>query len=459
MDGSDNWDYICSIDPEGTRDAATNYPAFNFVNTYGRKANLEGTAYGEGWYLPTIAELYEVSKNNTKIQDSLDSIGADSIGGLYWSSSPEDVASYVFQIIDPNYMNNNNIKSRMIDEFYLSCKSNENDVLALKGIYTVFYDYIYKIPEITSVEIPTVKSGYTGTVSVIINGKNFVGPDFNIDQLYSSKTLSSVYLIDDTEIGAEIYCNGYSENVTFSIGSSSVTATLKVEEQKPGPEIITKEDIGKIVLSDGSFVSKEDFNSSTMTPVAVIAGFKNEGRDVIALGLKRSSADLIWAKKGTIGYNTNFTELQSESLGNNIYTGNVDGYYNWEYICSIDPEGSQDAATNYPAYNFANTYGEFAGLTGTKYSKGWYLPTIAELAEIRKNRDIIQASLDVVGGFKIFTSSVYYYLSSNQSPGISGVALDQQCLSLHMNDPNEGFLSGGKASKLSERRILVIRTL
>ena len=139
-----------------------------------------------------------------------------------------------------------------------------------------------------------------------------------------------------------------------------------------------------------------------------------------------------------------------------IITGNVDGAYNWDYICSVDPEGTQDAAINYPAFNFANTYGEFAGLTGTKYTDGWYLPTIAELEEIRKNRNIIQATLDVVGGFKIVTSSVWYYLSSNQCDGIDDIELETLRGSWHMNVG--GVLWAGKASKSNQERVLVIRT-
>ena len=94
-DGSDNWEYIKSIDPAGAADAATNYPAFQWVNQYNTQyaAQLGGTNFA--WYMPSLAELCEVYKNRTAINASLikirglDSNYADESLGTswYWSSS------------------------------------------------------------------------------------------------------------------------------------------------------------------------------------------------------------------------------------------------------------------------------------------------------------------------------------------------------------------------------------
>ena len=169
--------------------------------------------------------------------------------------------------------------------------------------------------------------------------------------------------------------------------------------------IFTDDYIGRIVLSDGTFVSKENFNSSTMTPVAVVAGLKNDGSQIIAVGLQKGTS-LRWAPSGTTGYNTKFTGIQGTET-----SGDMDGSDNWEYICSVDTSGTQDAKTNYPAFNYANTYGQTAGLTGTDFAYGWYLPAIAELKTVYDNKSVIQTSLDVVGGFTIGTS---YYWSSTE---------------------------------------------
>ena len=107
-DGSDNWEYIKSIDPAGAADAATNYPAFHWVNQYNTQyaAQLGGTNFA--WYMPSLAELCEVYKNRDAINASLatirglDSNYADESLGTswFWSSSQGsydyDYAWYVY---------------------------------------------------------------------------------------------------------------------------------------------------------------------------------------------------------------------------------------------------------------------------------------------------------------------------------------------------------------------------
>ena len=80
-DGSDNWEYIKSIDPAGAADAATNYPAFNWVNQYNTQyaAQLGGTNFA--WYIPSLAELCEVYKNRVEINASLEKIHGLESGG------------------------------------------------------------------------------------------------------------------------------------------------------------------------------------------------------------------------------------------------------------------------------------------------------------------------------------------------------------------------------------------
>ena len=95
IDGSDNWEYIKLIDSTGAADAATNYPAFDWVNQYNTKYadKLGGTNFA--WYMPSLAELCEVYKNQADINASLakisglDSSYADASLGTswYWSSS------------------------------------------------------------------------------------------------------------------------------------------------------------------------------------------------------------------------------------------------------------------------------------------------------------------------------------------------------------------------------------
>ena len=154
-------------------------------------------------------------------------------------------------------------------------------------------------------------------------------------------------------------------------------------------------------------------------PIGVIASALYGGGVGKAIGLQKSASRLIWAPEDTTGYNTKFTEIQASYSGSlsSGYTikGDIDGSDNWEYICSIAPEGTQDAATNYPIFNFANTYGTTAGLTGTDYETGWYVPSVAEVYEVYKNKEVIQTSLTKAGGFTIGISYCYYWSSSQSA--------------------------------------------
>ncbi len=409
LDGSDNWEYICSVDTEGSQDAETNYPAFNFANTYESIAGLNGTNYASGWYLPSIAELYEVYKNIDVVQSSLDAVGGLTLGiSYYWSSSQREYSNSDSIIVSFYY---GNVYGR---EKYWEYE--KEDVLVVRDFTPEqFRDYEY-LPRITSVEMPTVGSGYTGDVLVTIKGENFIGPDFSINQLSYSKSLSNVTLINDTEIHAIMYCSGSSASLTVSYGSSSKTGSLKIISSS---NCFTDEDIGKIVLIDGSFVSKENFNSSTMTAIAVISGYKYNGGQAIGVGLEKSST-LPWALPETTGYVTHFAEIACNSddidVGGNvasriIFTGDVDGSDNWAYICSVDPEGVKNPSLNYPIFNFALTYPDMVGLNGTSYADDWYIPSIKELCDLYKNKDIIQSTLDKIGGFS-FEEETYW--SSSQ---------------------------------------------
>lgn len=86
---------------------------------------------------------------------------------------------------------------------------------------------------------------------------------------------------------------------------------------------------------------------------------------------------LQWAPKGTTGYNACFRQTTSEKFGK----GDLDGSDNWDIICKRDSNAKSTAATNYPAYNWVNTYASRYGITGM-YTDGWYMPTISELITV-----------------------------------------------------------------------------
>lgn len=174
--------------------------------------------------------------------------------------------------------------------------------------------------------------------------------------------------------------------------------------------------VGDIIYTDGTISSKDAGLTSGKTPVAVVAGFNKNGA-ILGLGLKKSSS-LRWAPENTTGYSTKFTGIIAysdikgpKSFGSNAtITGDTDGSDNWEYVKSIDPEGTAVAEKNYPAFNYAATYAATAGITGD-IAEGWYMPSIAELRELYKVRKILNGSLAKCGGTAFLDAS---YWSSSQ---------------------------------------------
>lgn len=161
--------------------------------------------------------------------------------------------------------------------------------------------------------------------------------------------------------------------------------------------------VGDIILKDGKKISVGDVDSYLFDATKAIG--------VVAL---INIVDGV--PKETTGYTTDFTGINVDCSGYSdfgyAFSGDLDGSDNWDYICMIDSEGTQNAETNYPIFYRANIYGTSLGLTDTGYETGWYIPSIAELYTVYKNKEIIQRSLSAAGGF---TLSERDYWSSSQS--------------------------------------------
>lgn len=70
VDGSDDWEYICSMDSVGTADSATYYPAWNYVINYGKNKQFKGF-YKNNWYMPSMKELYKLYQSSNEINNLL----------------------------------------------------------------------------------------------------------------------------------------------------------------------------------------------------------------------------------------------------------------------------------------------------------------------------------------------------------------------------------------------------
>ncbi len=100
-DGSDNLSQIAAF-LAGNNDTGTaaNYPAFYWAKNYGSTNGCTG-AYASGWYLPSIAELYQIYNQITSIDaaDALCGLTRDFSITTFWSSSQyasEDDTAYIY---------------------------------------------------------------------------------------------------------------------------------------------------------------------------------------------------------------------------------------------------------------------------------------------------------------------------------------------------------------------------
>lgn len=96
-DGSDNLEQIASFlttaGLENDTTDASKYPAFYFAKNYKNTATNLGAAYENGWYLPTVAELFDIWKVKATVDAASSLCGGSQFGdSYYWSSS--QYASY-----------------------------------------------------------------------------------------------------------------------------------------------------------------------------------------------------------------------------------------------------------------------------------------------------------------------------------------------------------------------------
>ena len=281
------------------------------------------------------------------------------------------------------------------------------------GVYTVavYFDEVkesktstlqlYGAPEITSISIPKAGTGYAGNkLPVTIKGKNFTAPGASFSG--SGASITNFTVVNDTTATAEVTCPyaAGETTVTVTCGTESKTGTISVKDYSTGYEV------GKIVLADKTVVDKNDYSAidPTNPPVGIICAI-NSYKVPLMIALHTSGSTLRWAKDGSTGYNTKFdgiictpSKRGTGAAETATFTGDTDGSDNWEYIKSIDPAGAADAATNYPAFNWVNTYNETYKTKLNNKTFAWYMPSLAELCEVYKNKAAINESLTKIRG-------------------------------------------------------------
>ena len=85
LDGRKSFDNVSRRDKNARKKIHSIYPAFSFAEEYGK--NFSYKRYKDGWYLPSIAELYELFINIDEVNGVIELLGGDKIQNETWSSS------------------------------------------------------------------------------------------------------------------------------------------------------------------------------------------------------------------------------------------------------------------------------------------------------------------------------------------------------------------------------------
>lgn len=323
-------------------------------------------------------------------------------------------------------------------EFTQATKTFDFDlqVPATEGIYTVavlFDDQpqektaelqVYGKPRFTSFSIPEVCTSKFGQeLKAFVLGRNFTVSgvtleDFSLSSSSGQSVIensSPISIKDDGLISISL-------TIPNVAGIYEITLATKENNTIKGNFVVKSPsdyEVGEIILASGSKVKISDFESyeidSTNPPIAVVAGFNGYGIP-FAIGLRKTSAS--WAKKGTLGYEKLIEETISEYTGSiedgYIFTGDLDGSDNFQFLSFLDPVGTADSslAEYYTTYDFVQNYASGQGLSGN-FATGWYLPSISELYEISQNYDVVKKSMTKAGGFDL--GNCIFWSSSQDS--------------------------------------------
>ncbi|MBQ3670773.1 MAG: hypothetical protein II921_04775 [Treponema sp.] len=151
----------------------------------------------------------------------------------------------------------------------------------------------------------------------------------------------------------------------------------------------------------------------------------NDGRErLLGVGLAQNHSGLEWCIKNANAYSKSIATIQCSVDGDSdayTFTGDLDGSDNLGQIGAfLRKNGITDDTVGgslYPAFYCAKNYAEWEGSNawGTKFESGWYLPSIAELFQVWKNVETVNAAIEACGGTP-FDEKYYWSSSQYASP-------------------------------------------
>lgn len=225
----------------------------------------------------------------------------------------------------------------------------------------------------------------------------------------------------------------------FSINSCSDSDSSDNDIPAGNPNGLVKnkpDSVGDIVLSDGTAIGYMNglilSESQRQSAIAVIFYTGNEsdslGKKMLGVGLKHEKVGVKWCWTAAHAYSKKIPSIASDSrlVDSELkFFGDIEGSDNLEqigYVLSSDKDiigdDSNDTypVSRYPAFGFAFNYKDnFSRIKNTAYESGWYLPTVAELYQAWKNREVVDAASKLAGGDEFSVDN--YWTSSISSDG------------------------------------------
>lgn len=238
---------------------------------------------------------------------------------------------------------------------------------------------------------------------------------------YSVESVSVKNGENDVALSADLSFVMPAGNVTVIV---NITKKSYIGSKKPS----VAKAVGDIVFNDGSATpyTEELTLTDAQKTAAIAVIYKADGTKSYGVGIKHSSKmENGWCLSSAKIKNYDIPEIQctvkkggsGDSYGNYKITGNTDGSDNFAKIkAALGDDDDTDDLSKYPAFEFAINYKDKEGshVKETFYEDGWYLPAVAELFDIWKEKVTVDAALEKCDGDKFDDKNCYW--SSNQYP-------------------------------------------